>query len=277
MRLQSVESKSQLDEQNGRKSALQRTEVQVHLQPGCYGRIELGELPPAVAEQLENRAEGYLEYAADSCALEVRLEAPSPPDLGELCAELVRFLCALPSDVLAKVRGGEIYARAAGEDELVRLRVEPGGQLVICWSPPQYTGTDCVPYTGQESLVPADQQRLNGCLSLATSEPRRVAREFEVLAERAAARDGEFIVLPDEEQGVVRIELRDVCLDVETLIARLRAFGSPSGRVEVSSFAAADPEQTARLLFVGGRIFIERPRGESLAPPANEKAWTARS
>jgi hypothetical protein len=240
--------------------------VQVHLQPGCYGRIELGELPPAVAAQLESQAERYLEYAADSRALEVRLEAPSPPDLSELCAELLRFLCALPSGVLAKVRGGEIYARAAGEEELVRLRVEPGGQLVISWSPPQYSGTDCVPYTGQESLVPADQQRLNGCLSLATSEPRRVAREFEVLAERTGRQDGEFIVLPDEEQGVVRIELRDVCLDVETLIARLRAFGSASGRVEVSSFSAADPEQTARLLFVGGKIFLERPRNTIESP-----------
>jgi hypothetical protein len=92
-----------------------------------------------------------------------------------------------------------------------------------------------------------------------------VAREFEVLAERAGTQDGEFIVLPDEEQGLVRIELRDVCLDVETLIARLRAFGSASGRVEVSSFSAADPEQAARLLFVGGKIFLERPRGDSFA------------
>jgi hypothetical protein len=233
----------------------------MHLQPGCYGRVELGELPAEIVARLEGESGQYLEYTADMRALEVRLEAPSPPDVGALAAELVRLLCGLSSELAAKVRGGEVYARAAGEDQLVRLRVEPGGRLVISWSLPQYSGTDCVPYTGQEALVPAAEQRLNGCLVLATSEPRGVAREFEVLGEGAAAENGEFIVLPDEELGVVRIELRDVRLDVDMFIARLRAFGSPTGRVEVSSFVATDPERAARLLFDRGKVFLERPRG----------------
>lgn len=231
-------------------------------EPGCYGKVVLGALPPEVEERLESLPGEWLEYEPDSHAIEVRLIQPSAlPCLPTISAELIRMLAEIPVQFQDAIPGGELYVHTEREGQLVRFRVELGGAVYVTWAHPDYTAARKSLFTGQENLVEPQVQRLNGCLTLSTSAPTRVARELEALADsyEGLYPEGEFIAVPDEERDEVRIELRDVNLDVKLLIARLRAFGRARGRIEVSSFAAAVPEQAARFQFEDDKVFIERP------------------
>jgi hypothetical protein len=84
--------------------------------------------------------------------------------------------------------------------------------------------------------------------------------------------EGEFAAKADETDTQVRVEMRDVNLDVLLLVKYLQkraVAGTLAGRIDVSSFAGEDPEQFARFLFEEGKIWIERPElWEEPAPPS---------
>ncbi len=232
---------------------------------GCYGRVVLGELPEETQQRLAELPGEWLEFDPRSGAIVVRHCQPSSsPCLPCITGELERILAEVPASRRAAIPGGNLYVHTESKGQLVRLRVEPGGDLRICWAHPDYSRAQRMPLTGQESLVPPQVQCLNGCVSLETTAPAQAARELEALADAYVGLypEGQFVALADERQKKVQLELRDVNLDVLLLISRLEqlaARGTLSGRIEVSSFAAAAPEQYARFLFEEGMVWVQRP------------------
>lgn len=234
----------------------------MYFETGCYGRVALGKLPEPVMHKLEALPGEWLEYEPETGTIEVRLCQPSSkPCLPTITSELVRMLAEIPLQFQEAIPGGEFFLHTEQEGQLVRLRVEPGGMLRISWAHPDFTGKNKVAFTGRELLVEPHVQRLNGCVTLTTAAPGRVARDLEALADsyEGLYPEGEFIAVADDEKGQVRVELRDVNLDARLLVERMLSFGQARGRIEVSSFAAAVPEQSARLLLEDDKVFIERP------------------
>ncbi len=232
---------------------------------GCYGRVVLGKLPEGIQQRLAELPGEWLEFDPPSGAIVVRHCQPSSaPCLPCITAELERMLAEVPPSEREAIPGGDLYVHTESKGQLVRLRVEPGGDLRACWAHPDYSRAERRLYTGRESLVAPPVQCLNGCVSLVTAAPAQAVRELEALADAYVGLypEGEFLASADERQGKVKLELRDVNLDVLLLIGRLEqlaAGGSLTGRIEVSSFAAAAPEHYARFLFEEGKAWIERP------------------
>lgn len=234
-------------------------------QTGCTGRVVLGKLPNETQQRLLSLPGEWLEFDPAAGAIVVRHCQPSSgPCLPAITEELVRMLAEVPGANQSAIPGGDLYVHTEGKGQLVRLQVVPGGVLRICWAHPDYSGAHRAQYTGREALVEPQVQRLNGCVSLVVAEPLRAAQELEALANdfEGLYPEGEVIASTDERESKVQLELREVNLDVRLLIARLQqlaAHGALFGRIEVTSFAAADPEQFARFLFDGGNVWIERP------------------
>lgn len=234
-------------------------------EPGCYGRVVLGELPEEIQQRLVDLPGEWLEFDPPSGAIVVRHCQPSTGlCLPAIAGELVRMLAELPNAQQAAIVGGDLYVHTESKGQLVRLRVAPGGVVQISWARPDYLHARRVPYTGREFLIQPQVQRLNGCISFLTPSPAQAARELESVAQNFEGLypEGEFTSSTDESLGKVQIQLRDVNLDVHLLIARLQQMATPSslfGYVEMSSFAAADPEQCARFLFREGKVWVERP------------------
>lgn len=231
----------------------------------CYGRVVLGKLSEETQQRLAGLPGEWLEFDPVSQAIVVRYCQPSSaPCLPAIAGELERMLAELRSSERAAIPGGDLYVHTESKGQLVRLRVEPGGNLRICRAHPDYSRAERKLYAGGESLVAPQVQRLNGCVTLAHAAPAQAVRELEALADSYLGLypEGEFLASADESQGKVQLQLRDVNLDVLLLMERLRQLaveGTLFGRIEVSSFAAAAPEQYARFLFEEGKVWIERP------------------
>lgn len=232
---------------------------------GCQGRIVLGDLPESAKQRLADLTGEWLEFDPPSGAIVVRLCQPSTsPCLATIAGELMRMLAELSAEEQANVPGGELYVHTEKKGELVRLRVGPGGVLEVRWARPDYVHARRAPYTGRESLVEAEVQRLNGCVSLLAAEPAKAARELEELAlnYEGLYPGGDCSAVTDERLGKVQLQLREMNLDVHLLIARLEQLAVPGslfGYIEVSSFAADDPEQCARFVFEDAKVWVERP------------------
>lgn len=233
---------------------------------GCYGHVLLGELPAEVRKRLSELPGDWLEFDPPAKAIVVRHCQPcSAPCLPTIAGELVRALSEVPAGYQGGIPGGSLYVHTESDGQLVRLQVEPGGSLRICWAHPDYSRAQRSPYTERlERLVDPRVQRLNGCLSFVSASPCEAAREVERLADtfEGLYPEGEFIVSADEREGVVQMRMADLNLDVRLLMDRVQTLareGSLQGRIEVSSFAAAAPEQHARFLFDEAGIWIQRP------------------
>jgi hypothetical protein len=162
------------------------------------------------------------------------------------------------------IPGGELYVHTEEKGQLVRLRVEPGGDLRISWAHPDYSRARRMVFGGHEVLPEPHVQRLNGQVGLVTNFAGRAAQELQALADayEGLYPEGEFAATADESDTRVRVELRDVNLDVLLFVKHLQQLavaGTLAGRIEVSSFAAEDPGQFARFVFEEGKIWIERP------------------
>ena len=232
---------------------------------GCYGRIDVGELPADVQRRLAALPGEWLEFDPDADAIVVRhIQPTSAPSLPTIAGELVSIIAGIPGAHHAAIRGGDLFVHTEQTTQLVRLRVDRGGAVHVRWAHPDYAAAQKRPYAkGGEALVDPRVQRLNGQVRLTAADPVAAARELEAVADtyEGLYPEGECRVASDAA-GVVRLDLADVNLDVELLVRQLERVarpGSLAGRLEISSFAGEAPERYARFVFESGRTFIQRP------------------
>ena len=233
--------------------------------PGCYGRVDLGKLPPDVHRRLASVPGEWLEFDPAAGAIVVRHVQPTAgPSLPTITQELVRMIEEIPGTHHAGIAGGDLFVHTDRTMHLVRLRVEPGGALHIRWAHPDYAKAARRPYErGTHDLVDTKVQRLNGTVTLKAGDPRTAAAAIQAVADtfEGLYPEGECRVAARED-GTVEVTLKDVNLDAELLVAKLsetalaRTLG---GRVDVSSFASEAPEHNVRIVCEDGRIWIQRP------------------
>ena len=107
-------------------------------------------------------------------------------------------------------------------------------------------------------------QRLNGRVSLKAADPATAARELQAVADtfEGLYPEGDCHAAADPAAGTVLVELEDVNLDAEALVAKLQqlaAVRSLDGRIDVGSFAGEAPEHYVRFVFESGNVWIQRP------------------
>jgi len=234
-------------------------------EPGCYGRVALGELPHETRRRLSELPGEWLEFDPAASAIVVRHCQPSAgPCLPTIAGELLRMLGEVIHAERAAIPGGELYVHTEEKGQLVRLRVEQGGDLRISWAHPDYARARRADFSGRENLPEPHVQRLDGQVSLVTNFASEAAQQLQALADayEGLYPEGEFTATPGENDTRVRIEMRGVNLDVLLLVKHLQQIavaGTLRGHIDVTSFAAEDPEQFARFVFEEGKIWIERP------------------
>ena len=243
---------------------------------GCYGRVALGDLPDSVQQRLGALPAEWLEFDPMLETIVVRHIQPSAgPCLPQIAAELVRMLSEVPEASQEGIPGGDLFVHTETGAQLVRLRVAAGGALTIEWAHPDYAQAKPQLWTGAKvEMVEPRVQRLNGTVAFACADPARAARELEALADgyEGLYPEGDLVVKADRAKGRVAVEVRDLNVDVLLLVERLQtlaAAGSLSGDIQVSSFAAALPEQHVRFVFDDGKTWVQRPvLWEDAARPA---------
>ena len=232
--------------------------------PGCFGRVELGALPAEAQRRLAALPGEWLEFDAPSGAIVVRHVQPSAgPSLPTIAGELVRMISEIPGANHPAIVGGDLYVHTDQTHQLVRLRVEPGGALHVRWAHPDYSSAHKRAWQpGTHDLVDPKVQRLNGEVGFRAGDPAQAAREVQSLA------DGFEGLYPEGEcravaaGGSVRVQLKDVNVDAELLVAALQRLAqarSLEGRIDVGSFAGEAPEHYARFVFENGNVWIQRP------------------
>ena len=139
------------------------------------------------------------------------------------------------------------------------------GAVRIDWAHPDYSRARPQVWTGGAlEMVEPRVQRLNGRAEFTAADPEGAARELETLADtyEGLYPEGDLVVRPERRSGRVAIEVHDLNLDVLLLVERLRQLAAPgtiAGQIEVSSFAATQPEQHLRFVFDDGKIWVQRP------------------
>lgn len=245
--------------------------------PGCFGRVVLGELPADVERRLAALPGEWLEFDAPSSAIVVRhIQPTAAPSLPTIVGELVRIVEAVPAARRAAIAGGDLFVHADGTHQLVRLRVEPGGAIHVRWAQPDYAAARRRPWErGTHDLWDPRVQRLNGALHFVAADPAAASRGIQQLAESF---EGLYPVgdcrVTLHDDGGVRVHLADVNLDAELLVAEVRQQArarSLTGRIDVSSFVSEAPEHNVRLLLEDGAVWIQRPvlwNADDLRSPA---------
>jgi hypothetical protein len=233
---------------------------------GCYGRVVLGELPECVQQRLVTLPCEWLEFDPPTGTIVVRHVQPTAgPCLPTIAGELVRMLGEIPEASQDAIPGGDLFVHTEQQAQLVRLRVEPGGALKIEWAHPDYTRAQPRLYAGERlEMVEPRVQRLNGTVTFRTKDAARAVGEIETLADtyEGLYPEGDLVVRPDAPKTGVRVEVRDLNLDVLLLVERLQQLATPgslSGSVEVSSFGSVFPEQDLRFVFKDGAPWVQRP------------------
>jgi len=233
---------------------------------GCRGQVLIGELPEAVQADLTNLPGDWLEYDAPSGSVVVRhIQPSSTPCLPTIVAELVRMLATVPVELHEAVMGGDLYVHTEDSPHVVRLRVDRGGSLRITWAHPCFAGAPRQPYAGADQIgIDAVYCRLTGEVSVRAADPTRVAREIQRLADtyEGLYPEGDFVATADPAAGTVQVHMRDANLDIRLLVERLQALaapGTPEGVIDVSSFDERFPDDRVRVVFEGGRAWVEEP------------------
>lgn len=232
---------------------------------GCHGKVAVGVLPDDVRRQLETEECDWLEYDGGTGAISVRhIQPTGGPVLPTVVSELVHMLAAVPFELQESITGGEFLVHTEDLGRLVRIRVNPGGNLHVEWAHPTYAGAQRRPYDGHEIDIEAYEQRLNGRIMLRTAEPGQTAAELQRLADtfEGLYPEGDFAAEPQGENGDLVVSLRDVNLDVAQLIDALQLVAAPrslDGRLRLGSFSEAMPEHMLRFVFEQGEIWVQRP------------------
>jgi hypothetical protein len=233
---------------------------------GCRGRIDLGDLPTSVARRLEELLGEWLEFDVPSGAIVVRhIQPTDSPMLPTIASELVGMLAEIPVEHQEAIPGGNLYVHTEEGGQIVRMRVEVGGALHIRWAHPDYERAGKRPYTGErETGIEPVMQRLNGRVTFGAANPTAAAEDLQKLADtyEGLYPEGDFVATADAGEGTVSVELADVNLDVDLLVAKLQAHAQPTtlgGGIEVSAFDEPVPEEEIRFLFENGQPFVQQP------------------
>jgi hypothetical protein len=233
---------------------------------GCFGRVDLGDLPQEVADRLAKIPGEWLEYDPPSGAIVVRHVEPSTTHhLPAVACELVRLFAEIPAEFHGKIPGGALFVHTEEEHgQLIRLRVEAGGAIHVRWAHPSFKQATRLPYAGgSEFVVDPEIQRLNGAVSFEARDPEAAVAAVQDLAETF---EGLYpagdCVLRAPGEGKVELRMEDVNLDATLLIELLQKLaeaGTLSGRFQVSSFGTVIPENQRRVLFEGGEVLVQHP------------------
>jgi len=226
----------------------------------CEGRVVLGSLLPGTAERLAGFSGEWLEFSPEERALLVRHVQPGgAPALSAVPAELITLLDALSAAEREAIPGGELLVRDRS-GVVLRLLVERGN-LRVEWPREDWSRTS--PVTLGAALRSADpfSARVSGSVRFTAAlgaEERLV--EF-VGRYEGLYPEGDLRV---ERQGpLVRVELRDVNVGPEELLATLRELAQPpdslAGSLEVSSFVPHSLDRDFRLELEAGEARAVRP------------------
>lgn len=233
---------------------------------GCFGRVELGDLPRPLGERLAAIPGEWLEFDPPSGAIVVRhVEPTSTKHLPTIARELVRIFSEIPAELHSEIPGGDLFVHTEDEQgQLVRIRVEPGGSIRIQWAHPDFKRALRRPYTGgNEIAIDPEVQRLNGKVVFSSPTPEQAMRAIEELVDTFEGLYPEGECAPRLLEGsTIELTLREVNLDATRLVALLEQVANPrslSGRLEVSSFGKALPEQRVRFLFEAGKVWVQHP------------------
>jgi len=233
---------------------------------GCFGRVDLGQLPDDVADRLTRVPGEWLEYDPPSGAIVVRhVEPTSAHHLPAIACELVRLFAEIPPELHGEIPGGALFVHTEEEHgQLIRLRVEAGGAIHVRWAHPSFKQATRLPYAeGAEFVIDPEVQRLNGSVQFEADAPDAAARALQDLADTFEGLYPEGDCLAQSPgPGQVELTMRDVNLDAVHLIALLRKVARPGtlvGRFEISSFGTITPEHQRRVLFEEGEILVQRP------------------
>lgn len=233
---------------------------------GCFGRVDLGDLPKEVADRLSRIPGEWLEYDPPSGAIVVRhVEPTSAHHLPTIACELVRLFAEIPPEHHPGIPGGAFFVHTEEEHgQLIRLRVETGGAIHVRWAHPSFKQSTRVEYEGgSEFVIDPEVQRLNGAVSFEAAEPEKAARAVQDLADtyEGLYPEGDCVSRVTD-QGTVELKMAEVNLDAARLIQLLRTWareGTLTGRFEVSSFGTVIPEHQRRVLFEEGKVLIQHP------------------
>lgn len=240
--------------------------LQVFYDEGVHGEISMGSFPEEVTEGLIGMPGEWLEFDPAREALVVRhIQPSSKPSLPVITAELVRVLAAIPPGLHEGIPGGDLFVHTEPGGELVRLRVQPGGSVMLQWAHPDFHKALKRPYAGSvETTIEPWSQRLNGHVGFRAPDPVAAAAELETLADtfEGLYPEGDWISEGDPETGEITVRMVDVNLDAKLLLDRLLGLAEPrslSGRFEVASFGEDPPEQHVRFVFEDGKAWVQRP------------------
>jgi hypothetical protein len=233
---------------------------------GCFGRVELGDLPEDLAERLSQIPGEWLEFDPPSGAIVVRhVEPTSSRHLPAIARELVRIFSEIPPELHEEIPGGAFFVHTEDEQgQLIRLRVEPGGAIHIRWAHPDFKKATRQPYGGgSEILIDPEVQRLNGSVTFEADDPASAVAAIFELADNFEGLypEGDCEAERAGESGV-ELRMEDVNLGAAALVDLLRRLARPGtlqGRFRVTSFGTILPEQQLRFLFEAGEIWVQHP------------------
>jgi len=97
---------------------------------GCYGRIDVGELPADVQRRLAALPGEWLEFDPDAHAIVVRhIQPTSAPSLPTIAGELVSIIAGIPGAHHAAIRGGDLFVTRSRTPYEVKFQSPPGQEL----------------------------------------------------------------------------------------------------------------------------------------------------
>ncbi len=233
---------------------------------GCFGRVDLGDLPQEVADRLTRVPGEWLEYDPPSGAIVVRhVEPTSAHHLPAIACELVRLFAEIPPEFHGSIPGGAFFVHTEEEHgQLIRLRVERGGAIHVRWAHPSFKQATRLAYAGgTEFIIDPEVQRLNGSVSFGSDDPEAAAQAIQDLVDtfEGLYPEGD-VVTSVTEPGTVELTMTDVNLDAARLVDLLLALagtGTLSGRIQVGAFGTINPEYQRRVLFEEGEVLVQHP------------------
>jgi hypothetical protein len=233
---------------------------------GCRGHVTLGPLPEVVRAHLIALPGEWLEFDSPSNAIVVRHVQPSTqPCLPTITQELVRMLAAVPVELHVGITGGELFVHTEDSPHVVRLRVEPGGEVRLDWAHPRFGGAARRRYAaGLDVGIDPVYCRLTGTVTLGAADLATAAGEIQHIADtfEGLYPEGDFQATANPTRGCVHVEMRDANLDIRLLVERVMRLatpGSANGAIEVSTFDVRYPDDRARVVFERGDVWVEEP------------------
>ena len=224
----------------------------------CEGSVRLGPLPWDVSERLAAFSGNWLEFSAADNTIKVRKSVPiGCPATTAVSCELITMLECLPAEAREAIPGGEIFVRGPG-GRIMRFAVQDG-EIHIQWPSEDYSKPISVPPEMVLNTLGASQARINGWARFAgsrTSDIRRFTERFGGLYP-----EGD---MPSEcVQNVAYVPFKNVSVDPEELISRLRQLAEPpeslQAEIDVTSSAPKSEDRDFRILVRNGEVTALRP------------------